>query len=149
MYILFVIILFFCFPVDFDWVGDLTSSVEDNLHRSVYSYRKALELAEGAGLPVDRVNVLLKRYGNVENELGVFYMNKAGTMLSMAGKTSSMSSQCGLFVFVEYSCLAIRAGIETVYNYSVASAVLFMPFCLYGSPCLFSSIWDSFPCSSN
>ena len=139
-----------CFAVDFDWVGDLTSSAEDNLHRSVYSYRKALELAEGAGLPVDRVNVLLKRYGNVENELGVYYMNKAGTMLSTAGKTSLISSQSALFVIMEYSCLAVRAlGIETVYNHFPASAVLFMPFCLYGSPCLFSSIWDSLPCPSD
>ena len=131
-------------------MGDLTSSAEDNLHRSVYSYRKALELAEGAGLPVDRVNVLLKRYGNVENELGVYYMNKAGTMLSTAGKTSSVSSQCGLLVFMEYRCLAVRAlGVETVYNHCAASAVLFMPFCLYGSPCLFSSIWDILPCPSD
>ena len=67
-------------------INELTSDVERNLQQSLRWYEHAVELARVAPPDGDRVNSLLKRCANVENELGVFYMNRAASKLGEQGR---------------------------------------------------------------
>lgn len=64
------------------------SDVEKNLLKSVSLYDAALQLAT-TDTKVELVVNLTRRLGNVKNELGVFYMNKAASLLDSSSEPSN------------------------------------------------------------
>lgn len=68
-------------------------SLESTLVASYKCYEKALSLEL---MDMDRNN-LLRRLGNIHNELGVLYMNQAGSKYFLH-----------VIVFVEGTCLDVR-----------------------------------------
>lgn len=55
---------------------------EQHLERSLEAFQHAMDLTGDGHLTSERVGLLLKRYGNVYNELGVHKMNRAAALLS-------------------------------------------------------------------
>ncbi|XP_043265831.1 erythroid differentiation-related factor 1 [Colletes gigas] len=91
-------------------------SLESTLVASYMCYEKALSLEP---LDTDKNN-LLRRLGNIHNELGVLYMNQAGTRYqqeSTAGQTSESSSD--VIALLTRSLTHLEAGVkafETVHD---------------------------------
>ncbi|XP_076758545.1 erythroid differentiation-related factor 1 [Xylocopa sonorina] len=91
-------------------------SLESTLVASYKCYEKALSLEP---LEMDRNN-LLRRLGNIHNELGVLYMNQAGTRYQQEnlGEETSRSSD-GVTVLLTRSLTHLEAGVkafETVHD---------------------------------
>ncbi|CAF0785040.1 unnamed protein product [Didymodactylos carnosus] len=62
---------------EFSWVSELTPMIDRNLFAAVHSYEYAINLVKNLGdNERKRLNLLTKRFGNVRNEMGCFYMNK-------------------------------------------------------------------------
>jgi len=69
--------LCFCFPKEFSWVSELTPNIDRNLFASVHAYEYAINIVRNLGdYEKKRLHLLTKRFGNVRNEMGVYWMNK-------------------------------------------------------------------------
>jgi hypothetical protein len=69
--------MFFVFSKDFSWVSELTSNIDRNLFASVHAYEYAINIVRNLGdYEKKRLHLLTKRFGNVRNEMGVYWMNK-------------------------------------------------------------------------
>lgn len=85
----------------FAWATDLSTDLECQLSISCKCYEAAYEILLFSNLknqnPEQRIQVL-KRMGNIRNEIGVFYMNQAAAVQTeRVGKYSS-------FYFLLWSC---------------------------------------------
>lgn len=90
-------------------------SIEKCLLAAYKSYEKALALAP---LEIDRTN-LLRRIGNVHNELGVLYMNQASTHDVVTDKKTPSGSSVDISWLLTQSLNHLDLGIkafETVYD---------------------------------
>ena len=88
MMMIITISLMYLFPDD-PWLVPLSFRVEDNLEQACRCYKKVLDEAGKAPEPDDPQHLvtMVKRYGNILNELGVFYMNQStSTMTEPTGK---------------------------------------------------------------
>ncbi len=66
----------FCFQ-EFSWVSELTAIIDRNLFASVHAYEYAINIVRNLGdHEKKRLHLLTKRFGNVRNEMGVYWMNK-------------------------------------------------------------------------
>lgn len=74
---------FFFFFLGFAWATDLSTDLESQLTVSCKCYEAANEILQFSDLksqnPEHYVQVL-KRMGNIRNEIGVFYMNQAAAL---------------------------------------------------------------------
>ncbi|CAF0756223.1 unnamed protein product [Adineta ricciae] len=62
---------------EFSWVFELTPVVEHNLCASANAYEYAINVVRHLGeYEKERLRVLMKRLGNVRNEMGVYWMNR-------------------------------------------------------------------------
>ncbi|CAM4821998.1 unnamed protein product [Rotaria magnacalcarata] len=62
---------------EFSWVSELTPVIDRNLFASVHAYEYAINIVRNLGdHEKKRLNLLTKRFGNVRNEMGVYWMNK-------------------------------------------------------------------------
>ncbi|CAF4137074.1 unnamed protein product [Rotaria magnacalcarata] len=62
---------------EFSWVSELTPMMERNLFASVHAYEYAINVVRNLGdHERKRLNLLTKHFGNVRNEMGVYWMNK-------------------------------------------------------------------------
>ncbi len=62
---------------EFAWVSELTSNIDRNLFASVHAYEYAINIVRNLGdYEKKRLHLLTKRFGNVRNEMGVYWMNK-------------------------------------------------------------------------
>ncbi|KAM5240662.1 erythroid differentiation-related factor 1 isoform 2-T2 [Hipposideros larvatus] len=79
----------------FAWATDLSTDLESQLSVSCKCYEAAHEILQFSGLkshnPEHYVQVL-KRMGNVRNEIGVFYMNQAAALQSERVVSKSVST---------------------------------------------------------
>lgn len=85
----------------FAWATDLSTDLECQLSVSCKCYEAAYEILLFSNLkkqnPEQHVQVL-KRMGNIRNEIGVFYMNQAAAVQTeRVGKHSCFASYCMLF----------------------------------------------------
>jgi hypothetical protein len=80
--------MFQCFCVSgFQVVGDFMYNSEQNLVRGCQRYESALDIfSKMEGEDASRRANIIKRYGNVRNELGVHYMNQAAALAQEAGE---------------------------------------------------------------
>ncbi len=71
------IYLFILLFEEFSWVSELTSNIDRNLFASVHAYEYAINIVRNLGdYEKKRLHLLTKRFGNVRNEMGVYWMNK-------------------------------------------------------------------------
>ncbi|CAF1323294.1 unnamed protein product [Adineta steineri] len=62
---------------EFAWVSELTPVIDRNLFASVHAYEYAINIVRNLGdHEKKRLQLLTKRFGNVRNEMGVYWMNK-------------------------------------------------------------------------
>ncbi|CAF0946151.1 unnamed protein product [Rotaria sordida] len=62
---------------EFSWVSELTTNIDRNLFASVHAYEYAINIVRNLGdHEKKRLHLLTKRFGNVRNEMGVYWMNK-------------------------------------------------------------------------
>ncbi|CAF0938718.1 unnamed protein product [Adineta ricciae] len=62
---------------EFSWVSELTPIIDRNLFASVHAYEYAINIVRNLGdHEKKRLHLLTKRFGNVRNEMGVYWMNK-------------------------------------------------------------------------
>lgn len=85
----------------FAWATDLSTDLECQLSVSCKCYEAAYEILLFSNLkkqnPEQHIQVL-KRMGNIRNEIGVFYMNQAAAVQSeRVGKHSCFACHCVLF----------------------------------------------------
>lgn len=72
------------------WLWELTNVVELNLFASVHAYEDAIDLVRNLGdQEKARLHLLTKRFGNVRNEMGVYWMNQC----ARAGKLSDQQDE--------------------------------------------------------
>lgn len=75
---------------DFSWIYELTTSIERNLQASVNAYEYAINLIRNLNENTDeRLNLLLKRLGNVRNEFGVYWMKHCAQALRSSNQDSN------------------------------------------------------------
>lgn len=68
--------------LEFSWVYELTPMIERNLSASVHAYEYAINIIQSLGEnEKQRLNLLVKRLGNVRNEMGVYWMNQCAQAL--------------------------------------------------------------------
>ena len=87
-----------CPNTEYTWICELSASTQRNLSVSASCYELAIDLARHGHNCKHTVDGLTKRFGNVQNELGVFFMNKAISLMNAEGK-SFISVVCNLFQF--------------------------------------------------
>ena len=90
-------------------------SLEFTLVASYKCYEKALSLEP---LEMDKKN-LLRRLGNIHNELGVLYMNQAGTRYQQENASEETESSAGVTALLARSLTHLEAGVkafETVHD---------------------------------
>ncbi|CAF3023383.1 unnamed protein product [Rotaria sp. Silwood2] len=62
---------------EFSWVYELTPIIERNLSASAHAYEYAINIVQNLGdHDKQRLHLLIKRLGNVRNEMGVYWMNQ-------------------------------------------------------------------------
>ncbi|UJR21959.1 hypothetical protein I4U23_025027 [Adineta vaga] len=62
---------------EFSWISELTPVIDRNLFASVHAYEYAINIVRNLGdHEKKRLHLLTKRFGNVRNEMGVYWMNK-------------------------------------------------------------------------
>ncbi|CAF5144650.1 unnamed protein product, partial [Rotaria sp. Silwood1] len=62
---------------EFAWVSEFTTNIDRNLFASVHAYEYAINIVRNLGdHEKKRLHLLTKRFGNVRNEMGVYWMNK-------------------------------------------------------------------------
>ena len=67
---------------EFIWLWELTGSIERNLSASAHAYEYAINLVRTLNSEdSERLNMLIKRVGNVRNEMGVFWMNQCAQLV--------------------------------------------------------------------
>ena len=72
---------FFLFE-EFAWVFELTPIMERNLLASAHAYEYAINIVRNLGDSEEqRLQLLIKRLGNVRNEMGVYWMNRCAQAL--------------------------------------------------------------------
>ena len=71
---------------EYGWLGDVSASLQMNLKRSVLSYEIALDTTSHSQPSELHTSSLKKRLGNVQNELGVHYMNASAAVLNEEGR---------------------------------------------------------------
>ncbi|XP_036151294.1 erythroid differentiation-related factor 1 isoform X2 [Monomorium pharaonis] len=90
-------------------------SLESTLVSSYKCYEKALSLE-----PIDMdKNNLLRRLGNIHNELGVLYMNQAGSRYQQENQTDELSSLSDVTTLLTRSMTHLESGVkafETVHD---------------------------------
>jgi hypothetical protein len=67
---------------EFSWVFELTPLIERNLFASINPYEYAINIVRDlAEHDNERLYLLQKRLGNVQNEMGVYWMNRCAQVL--------------------------------------------------------------------
>lgn len=62
---------------EFPWVWELTGSIEKNLSASAHAYEYSINVLKTfEEQTTERFHLLIKRFGNVRNEIGAFWMNQ-------------------------------------------------------------------------
>ena len=67
-------------------MSEITQVAQENVKRSALSYEVALDVAARCESYTSDVKSLKKRLGNVQNELGVQYMNLSASLLNEEGE---------------------------------------------------------------
>jgi hypothetical protein len=77
---------------EFSWVFELTPVIERNLFASVNAYEYAINIIRNLGEnEKERLHLLIKRLGNVRNEMGVYWMNRyAQTLRNLNQETTKV-----------------------------------------------------------
>ncbi|KAK3095461.1 hypothetical protein FSP39_014975 [Pinctada imbricata] len=95
----------------YDWVLEMDINIGANLEKACQCYREAYHLMKNSSLKVAREGVvtLVKRYGNIKNELGVWYMNQAQQCLQQDSETFSKDKMEGL---LKRSLVYLQEGVD-------------------------------------
>ena len=74
-----------CLHIEFSWVFELTPIIERNLFASAQAYEYAINIVRYLGdSEKSRLQLLIKRLGNVRNEMGVYWMNRYAQALKQS-----------------------------------------------------------------
>ena len=73
------------FSTEFSWVFELTPIIERNLFASSQAYEYAINIVRYLGdSEKAQLQLLIKRLGNVRNEMGVYWMNRYAQALKQS-----------------------------------------------------------------
>ncbi len=106
-------------------MSELTSNIDRNLFASVHAYEYAINIVRNLGdSEKKRLHLLTKRFGNVRNEMGVYWMNKCAQAVKNldheAAKVSIKSIK-----FLHFTLISFR---KSKINFEKVSKVLMQLF---------------------